>query len=232
METKKTIYEKKKKKKNLLGSITADLETKHNLENTAIETGKDAVVGVLGGGIIGAAIGRASLLIGVAVTAIGHYTQSRLASIFGVGMMASNGFQKSDNSVNGTGSIVDDAKERVLTFKDNFSQKLYLDKIKKPAKEKETNNSINKLLKSSAETKLLPAKTAATGEEEKPVGDVQYFKYPHAEEIEKEQHLTALDHVEDLLHKSAAKYQEESGTSGFGEEEGKTPDLDPEEKNY
>jgi hypothetical protein len=240
METKKTAYEKKAKKKNLLSSITSDLETHHDVKNTAIETGKDVVVGVLGGGVVGSAIGRASLLIGVAVTAVGHYTKSRLASIFGIGMMAANGFQKSDSSVSGLeGNMIDDAKERVITFKDNFSQKLYLDKIpkiKKPEKEtKDTKPASVTQLKSSAAAKLLPVGAKTTpAEEEKPVEGVKFFTYPYAHEIEnaREQDLTALDRVEDFLHKSAAEHRKENGAEGFSEEVDGINDINPEERNY
>jgi len=229
---KKNSYEKAAKKKGLLGEITKDLETEHDVKNSAIETGKDLVVGVLGGGIVGAFIGKASLLIGAAVTGIGHYTKNRLASIFGIGLMASNGFQKpTTNSVNGTdgkaGNFIEEAKERVMTFKDNFSQKLYLDKLqsKKQETAKETTQSSN--------TKAISttAKTEETTAEEKPVGDVQYFVHPSGQ-----QHvdLTKLNQVEDQLHISAAQFQEKQGqnsesTEGLGESE---EELDPEEKNY
>lgn len=224
---KKNSYEKAAKKKGLLGEITKDLETEHDVKNSAIETGKDLVVGVLGGGIVGAFIGKASLLVGAAVTGIGHYTKNRLASIFGIGLMASNGFQKpTTNSVNGTdgksNGFIEDAKERVLTFKDNFSQKLYLDKLqsKKQETAKETTQNSN--------TKAIStAKTDETTTEEKPVGDVQYFIHPSGQ-----QHvdLTKLNQIEDQLHVSAAKFQENGqSTEGLGASE---EDLDPEEKNY
>lgn len=223
---KKNSYEKAAKKKGLLGEITKDLDTEHNVKNSAIETGKDIIVGVLGGGVVGAFIGKASLLVGAAVTGIGHYTKSRLASIFGIGMMAANGFQKpSQDTVSGTdgksGNFIEDAKERVMTFKDNFSQKLYLDKLQ--SKKKEETQSTNKTT-STALTKKTDTTDTAT--EDKPVGDVQYFIHPSGQ---KQLDMSKLNQVEDQLHVSAAKFQENGqSTEGLGESD----ELDPEEKNY
>ncbi len=230
---KKNSYEKAAKKKGLLGEITQDLETKHDLKNSAIETGKDLVVGVLGGGVVGALIGKASLLIGAAVTGIGHYYKSRMASLFGVGMMAANGFEKpSSGAVSGTdgkASLVDEAKERVMTFKDSFSKKLYLDKLQSKKTDTKTETT-----KADTTKNLAPAKEETTGEEKttetKPVGEVQYFIHPSGRNID----LSKLDTIENSLHSSAAKFQQqqtqqgEEGTEGLGTSE----QLDPEEKNY
>src|SRR5437762_7169364 len=98
----KNHYKRRAQKESLLGSITKDLDTKHDLKNTTIETVKDIVVGVVAGGVAGSAIGRASLLIGAAVTGVGHYYKSRLASVFGIGMMAANGFQQTTDQMKGT----------------------------------------------------------------------------------------------------------------------------------
>ena len=91
--SRKNQYQKRSRKKSLLGEIVETQETKGDVKGSLIETGKDLVIGVIGGGIVGALIGKTSLLIGAAVTGIGHYANNRLASIFGFGMMASNGFQ-------------------------------------------------------------------------------------------------------------------------------------------
>lgn len=133
METKNS-YAKAAKKKSLLGSITKTLDTKGDHKNSAIETGKDLVAGVLGGGLIGAALGRASLAVGAVVTYIGHYTKSRLASVFGLGMMASG--TQSKSGVDGTDdkNMLEGAQERVLAFKDGIQQKLFLDKVLKGKK--------------------------------------------------------------------------------------------------
>jgi hypothetical protein len=142
----KNKYAKKAERAQLL-AMTNGLDTKGNVKNTLIETGKDLLVGVIAGGLAGSAIGKPSLAIGVGVAAFGHYRGSRLLSLFGIGMMAANGFQSS--SVNGVDDGMEGVKDRVIAFKDSFSQKLYLDKIIK---------------KKAANT--------VTG-----IGDLQYFNY-------------------------------------------------------
>jgi hypothetical protein len=140
----KNKYAKKAERAQLL-AMTNGLDTKGNIKNTLIETGKDLLVGVIAGGLAGSAIGKPSLAIGVGVAAFGHYRGSRLLSLFGIGMMAANGFQSS--SVNGVDDGLEGVKDRVMAFKDSFSQKLYLDKIIKKK-----------------------AATTVTG-----IGDLQYF---------------------------------------------------------
>lgn len=146
-KAKKNRYQKKAIKKGFLVGLNEGLPTKGNVKNTVLETGLSLLVGVLGGGFIGAAIGRPSLLVGMATTGAGHYTDSKLLQLFGVGMMAANGFQKS-GSVNGLEGL-DGIKERLQAYRETFSEKLYLDKLKnkKPA----TTNGF---------------------------GDLQYFTYP------------------------------------------------------
>ena len=125
-KSKKNRYEKKATKKSLVEHITHGLPTKHNIKNTLLETGKDLVIGVLGGGIVGAAIGKPSLLIGLGVAGIGHFTEHNLATLFGIGIMAANGFQK--QTVSGLEGI-DGIKERLESYKDNFAEKLYIHHI-------------------------------------------------------------------------------------------------------
>jgi len=144
---KKNQYAKKAKKKHFLAGMNKPLETKGDLKNSALETGKDLLVGVIGGGLIGAAIGKPSLFIGLAVTGLGHYSNNKLATIFGVGMMASNGFQ-TGKATNGLGGL-EGVKERLQSYKESFSEKLFLDK----------------LMKSKSKTN-------------KTVGELQYFSHP------------------------------------------------------
>lgn len=124
-------YAKAAKRKGFMQGFSAELNTKGNVKNTALETGKDILVGVLGGGLIGAAIGRPSLAIGIITTGVGHYMDNKLTQLLGLGMMASSGFQGS-NSVSGL-SGMDGVKERVQAFKSSFSERLYLDKLKRKA---------------------------------------------------------------------------------------------------
>jgi hypothetical protein len=123
---KKNSYEKKAKKSKMMHHITDRLPTANNVKNTLLETGKDLVIGVLAGGLTGAAIGKPSLLVGLGISGIGHYTDHKLISLFGLGVMASNGFQ--NKSVSGL-SGMDGVKERIAAYKDNFAEKLYITHI-------------------------------------------------------------------------------------------------------
>ena len=137
MPNQKNQYKQKARKKGFLTGMNEELPTKGNVINTMLETGKDLLVAVLGGGLIGSAIGRPSLAIGIVATGTGHYTQSRMLTLLGIGMMAANGFQKG-KGVNGLEGL-DGVKERLMAYKENFSEKLYLDKIMKPKSAAATN---------------------------------------------------------------------------------------------
>jgi len=217
MEKSTNSYEKEAKKKNLLGGITKDLETKGDLKNTAIETVKDVLVGALGGGVVGAALGRASLAVGAVITGIGHYTKSRLASIFGLGMMASGTYQKP--GVNGTDDkqdLLEGAKERVLSFKENIQQKLWLDKVLKGKKKEEEKK-----------------EEGANG-----VGEVQYFIHPSEEKKElegseeKEPDMSAMDTIEKLVAKSGEEFIQKQEMKGSPDSDSEMGALDPTERNY
>jgi hypothetical protein len=119
-------YEKKAAKNSIVEHLANGLPTKHNVKNTLLETGKDLVIGVLGGGLVGAAIGKPSLLVGLGVAGIGHFTEHHLATLFGIGIMAANGFQK--QTVSGLEGI-DGVKERLEAYKENFAEKLYIKHI-------------------------------------------------------------------------------------------------------
>jgi hypothetical protein len=211
----KNSLERAAQKKSLLGEITADLETKGDLKNTGIETLKDVVIGVVAGGVAGSAIGRASLLIGAAVTGLGHYYKIRLASVFGVGMMAANGFQQTPTQLKGTPKeglegALEGAKERVMNFKDSFSEKLYLDKIIKPKEEKKEDTTT------------------------KGVGEVQYFTYPENKELGEstatELDLTALDRLEKQVVKSGDEFSKKQETGMLPSND--MGEIDPSERNF
>jgi len=146
-----------------------------------VETGKDVIIGVIGGGIAGAVIGKPSLLVGLLVTGAGHVTNNRVVQLLGVGMMASNGFQPSNSGTNGLEGL-DGVKDRLQAYKDSFSQKFYLDKfLKKKAM-------------------AMPVATAGMGE-------VQYFTYPDALNGD----LAALSDIENQLAESALAFQGTTG---------------------
>lgn len=129
MSKKKNRYQKKASKKHFLSGMNEGLPTKGNPKNTVLETGKDILIGVLGGGLIGAVVGKPSLIVGIATTGVGHYTGNKLVQILGIGMMAANGFQKS-NSVSGLSGLAG-VKERLQAYKESMSEKFFLDKIMK-----------------------------------------------------------------------------------------------------
>ncbi|MFB6453796.1 hypothetical protein ACE38W_00890 [Chitinophaga sp. Hz27] len=147
MSKNKNTYQRKAERSYFM-SMAEGLPTKGSAKNTLIETAKDLFIGVIGGGLIGSAIGKPSLVAGIGVTGVGHYIGNRLVSSLGVGMMAANGFQT--KTVNGIDSGMDGVKDRMIAFKDTFSEKLYLDKF----------------LKKKSES------TSVTG-----FGDLQYFNY-------------------------------------------------------
>jgi hypothetical protein len=125
----KNQYARRAKRKSFMQGFSSELNTKGNMKNTALETGKEILICVLGGGLIGAAIGKPSLAVGIVTTGFGHYSGNKLTQLLGLGMMAANGFQK-NTSVSGVEGL-DGIKERMKAFKDGFAEKLYLDKIKK-----------------------------------------------------------------------------------------------------
>ncbi len=129
MSKKKSKKSSKAKQASVL-ALTKQLDTKGNAKHSAIEALKDLAVGVVGGGLAGAAIGKPSLLVGLGTSLIGHYSGMPLATSFGLGMMASGGYQITSN-VNGLSGI-DEVKERIKSFSTNIKQRLYLDKIIKP----------------------------------------------------------------------------------------------------
>lgn len=131
-KNKKNRYSEKAQRSGFINDLKNGLPTKGSIKNTAIETGKDLLIGVVGGGLIGAAIGRPSLLAGIGVTGLGHFMGQRLVSLVGIGMMASGGF-KTQAAVSGVDGL-EGVKERLLAYRDTMKDKLYLDKIlkKKP----------------------------------------------------------------------------------------------------
>jgi len=182
---------KNKRKRALNGTDTGHKTTKEKVKHSAIATGKDLLIGVIGGGIAGAVIGKPSLIIGAGVTGYGHYANKPSLTTFGIGMMASSGFSTASGTTQGVdGFSAEDVKARVMGFKDSIESKLFLDKIikkKDAAPKKENTNGI---------------------------GAVQYFTYPNQN---KELDFSALDHLEKQIQQSGAEYQK--NIQGTEEEE-------------
>jgi hypothetical protein len=129
MSRNKNRYRKKAKKKGFLSGQVGRLKTQGSIKNSSLETGKDVLIGVIGGGLIGAAIGKPSLIVGIAATGVGHYTGNKLVQILGLGMMAGGTFKAGQN-VSGLEGL-DGVKERLQAFKASLSDKLFLDMLKK-----------------------------------------------------------------------------------------------------
>lgn len=191
MSKKKNKHASNAKKAHVL-AIAQELDTKGNAKNSAIESVKDLVVGVVGGGLAGAAIGKPSLLVGLGTSLIGHYMGSSMATSFGMGMMASGGYQIGQGAVNGTGLTgLDGAKERMKAFGANIKQRLYIDKIIKP---KET--------------------TKEEGTEG--LGNVQYFKYPQTQELD----MGSLDTIENEIARSGEQFERRQMSGVYDEMSG------------
>jgi hypothetical protein len=133
-------------------ALLQPLSTKGDIKNSGIETLKSLGFGVIGGGVAGAAVGKSSLAWGALTTFAGHFAQSAPLTSFGLGMMASGGYQIGQGAVNG-GEVsgLEGAKERVKAFTSNLKERMYLDKIMR--KDEGTSG----------------------------LGAVQYFKYPGGE---------------------------------------------------
>jgi hypothetical protein len=112
-------------------STVVTLKKKKPVLDTLKEGAFVLASGIAGGGA-GAAIGKHSLVVGIPVTLFGIYKGNKYITSAGLGLCLSNGFQKSaglngvEDDINGFD--VDQIKERVGTFFQNFSEKLYLPK--------------------------------------------------------------------------------------------------------
>jgi hypothetical protein len=195
--TSKNKYVQKARQKALMGTDAASAaETKHDFKKTAIYTGRDILFGAIGGSLAGAVVGRSSLLVGIAVTGAGHFFGSPSAAMFGVGMMASGGYQTISSAMNGVEKEgVEGIKERFGNFKENLKRQLFLDKII-PASKSEKEKS---------------------GEDESTngVGEVQYFKHPGSEEVneKKELDFSEANRLEQQIEQSGKQFAQMNGMS-------------------
>lgn len=173
---------KSKKKRALNGTATGKNSVTEKVKQSAIATGKDLLIGVIGGGIAGAVIGKSSLLIGIGISGYGHYANKPSLTVLGIGMMAGSGISAGANTTQGVdGFSAEEVKARIMSFKDSLSSRLFLDKIikKKDAPDK--------------------TESATNG-----MGAIQYFTYPNQN---KELDFSALDHLENQINQSGADYQ-------------------------
>lgn len=204
MSKEKNIYLQKAKQKSLTGlnSAPAKSETKGDFTKTAAYTGRDILIGGIGGSLAGALAGRVSLLIGMAVTGAAHYFGSPTTAMFGVGMMASGGYQTVAGAMNGTEKEgMEGVKERFKNFQENIKRQLFLDKIGKNKKsgEKEKDESTNG------------------------VENVQYFKHPQNEEMSGLDY-TEANRIEEQIKESARQFEQKTAQE-MGEVSGTENDL-------
>ncbi|MES2565480.1 MAG: hypothetical protein V4565_01360 [Bacteroidota bacterium] len=178
MAKNKNSYKKAALKKALSG--TEDATTGEKMKDAATELGKDLVVGVIGGGVAGAVLGRLSFVVGAAVSGVGHFAKSRIASALGLGMMASGTYQSLSGMNGKPASGLDGVKERLLALKDDMKKRIFLDKVLKAKKEEKTEE------------------TGTNG-----LGQVQYFLYPNTEESMGELDMSALDKIHQSIQNSA-----------------------------
>ena len=190
---KKNQYDKKAKQKSILGQIHKPLDTKGDAKNSALETGRLMLIGVVGGGLLGAVIGKPSFVAGMLATGAGEYIGNKTLSLLGIGMMASNSFvSKGMNGVEGLEGL-DGVKERVMAFKEDLMGKTYLDKLRSIV-------------------------TKGAAGDPKTVGELQYFDYAN----DVSGHSAALANIENQLLESGMQFHEANGM-GFistGEEIG------------
>lgn len=206
MAKNKNSYQKAALKKALSG--TDGETTGAKVKDAATELGKDLVVGVIGGGVAGAVLGRLSFIVGAVVSGVGHYAKSRIASALGLGMMASGTYQTISGMNGKPAEGLQGVKERLLALKDDMKKRIFLDKVLKAKEKKEEKTDEN----------------GTNG-----LGQVQYFVYPNTEESMGELDMSALDKIHQAIQNSAT-----NGLNGeeelSGEEE--MGIVEPSEKIY
>ncbi len=129
-------YELRSQRKKLLGELgevpdkNSEKNKKEKLKATAESLGRDLLIGVLGGGVAGAVLGRYSFFVGLGIAGLGHYSESKAMTALGLGMMATGTF----NALTGKEqdpkkSMTERITERVEAFKTDFKRKLWVDKL-------------------------------------------------------------------------------------------------------
>lgn len=183
MGKRKNRYFKKAKQNEILSGAAP--RAKRDFKKAAIETGRDVLIGAIGGGLAGAMVGRSSFIVGIAVTGVGHYMGSNSAAAFGVGMMASGGYQAVAGMNGAERDGFEGVKDRMTAFKDEFKRKLFLDKIIKSRNSEEGTNGM---------------------------GEVQYITYPNGQELEGA--MDDLDRIERQVAESARDFERKQSFSG------------------
>jgi hypothetical protein len=203
--SKNNRYAKAAKKKQLmgLGNLPATVN-KRQAPQKAIpykEVGKqvmrDTFIGGIGGALAGTILGRYSFLVGIVVTALGHANNSPALAGFGIGMMASGGYQ--GMNLKGTDGLdgIEGVKERFMHFKDNMKRQFFIDKLEN--------------LKKGSNQKMV--NTKKPDEATNGLDNVQYIRHDEAVNEAKAQmdglgeaDLSELRRIEAQLEQSAREY--------------------------
>ncbi|MBA3680496.1 MAG: hypothetical protein H0W73_04935 [Bacteroidetes bacterium] len=89
---------------------------------------RDVAIGVIGGGLASALLGRYSFLLGLGLTGYGHYSENKMLSALGLGMMASGTFSAlTGKDQDKNKPIGEKVTERFGAFKSEMKRKLWLD---------------------------------------------------------------------------------------------------------
>lgn len=196
-------YAKMAHKEELMGlgntATKTDTKTSIDYKKTMANTGRDILIGGIGGGLAGTIIGRFSFLTGIVVAGVGHAMSSPATAGFGIGLMASGGFQgiKSVKGVEGTDGV-DGIKERLIHYKETIKKQFFIDKLPQSKSSKKSNES--------------------NEESTNGMGNVQYFKHHNAEESEmnggNELDFSEANKLEQQIEASAKAYAQKQGMSG------------------
>jgi hypothetical protein len=110
--------------------------TKGKVKETALKTIAHVGLAVIGGGLATAIIGKPSFLLGLGLVGYGYYSDHSWVAPLGIGMMASSHLVPNESPAGVSGFSLkqetENAKSRLLSFKDSLLSKTYIDKVIKP----------------------------------------------------------------------------------------------------
>jgi len=112
---------------------------------------RDITIGVIGGGLASAILGRYSFVLGLGIAGYGHYSQNRMLSSLGFGMMASGTFHALTGRDQKDKPVGEKITERLEAFKSEVKRKLWLDYFEeKKGKPKQTKDETTEELNGTA----------------------------------------------------------------------------------
>lgn len=189
--------EEKKGKRGLTPKkILQELETKHNLKNTAIKSVTQIGITVVGGSVGTAALGKWSFLTGLTLIGIGNYKDIAWMAPLGTGMMASSLTLPEEPASTAPFSMteeVKEAKQRFVNLKEAFLSRTYLNKVFTSSTASSGSNS--------GSSKTTQRTIANSGEEDTSNSNVNGLEEPLTNGSD------TLDEIEKQLIASAREYQ-------------------------